>query len=61
LSQGNAAHDTVSWHEVDRSIHIPLRRIAAEEPQLLRVLTDRLVHEARGEHRATTTHFGSST
>lgn len=60
MSRQDTDDGTVDWQEIDRSIHVPLDRIAAEEPRLLRVLTDRIVHVSAGQNRAVTTHFGSS-
>jgi hypothetical protein len=60
VSRHDTDDGTVEWHEISRSIHTPLDRIAAEKPWLLRVLTDRVVHESAHENRAVTTHFGST-
>lgn len=60
MSRHDAGDGTVDWQEIDRSIHVPLNRIAADNPRLLRVLTDRIVHESAAENRTATTHFGSS-
>jgi hypothetical protein len=60
VSRHDLDDGAVGWHEVDRSVHIPLSRIAAEEPRLLRILADRIVREPDAQNRAVTTHFGSA-